>query len=179
MTEAKALKLLKLRSTEGLEWFIGQYTPYVSTVVHNIIGTHMCTADVEEVVADVFYILWNKSDSVVAGSVRGFLGCVARNKAKNKLREMSLEVSLEEEFLISEDLSLEEHCCEESVRSLVREAVMALTEPDKEIVLRYYFYFQSIAEISEQMGLSESNVKVRLHRSRNVLRLLLEPEVSG
>ena len=54
MTERQALKELRSGSEEALGWFIHQYTPYVTTVIHNIIGTYMDTADEEEVAADVF-----------------------------------------------------------------------------------------------------------------------------
>lgn len=178
MTEVKALRQLQKGSTDALEWFIRKYTPYVSTVIYNIIGSTMDMTDVEEVASDVFYILWDKAETVRPDSVRGFLGCVARNKAKNKLREVGCAVPLDEELLIVEGTPLEERCYEESLRMAVRREVMALTEPDREIVLRYYYYFQPIAEIAAEVGMSESNVKVRLHRVRKVLRQSLSAIIS-
>lgn len=177
MTEAKALKLLKAGSADALAWFISKYTPYVSTVIHNIIGARMSFADVEEVTSDVFYILWDKADTVEDGRIRGFLGCVARNRAKNKFREAGFEISIEEEFLISEDIPLEEKYLNSELQAAVRREVLGLSDPDREIVLRFYYYFQPVSDIASAVGMSESNVKVRLHRCRKMLRLLLEPEI--
>ena len=62
MTEEKALRELQNRSETALEWFIEAYTPYVTTVIHNILGSNMDMADVEEVAADVFGLeapLWD------------------------------------------------------------------------------------------------------------------------
>ena len=91
LTEAKALRLLQQGSAEALKWFMGKYTPYVSTIIYNIIGSAMTSADVEEVASDVFFALWENADKVNSGSVRGYLGAVARNKAKNKFREAGFD----------------------------------------------------------------------------------------
>ena len=89
LTEVKALRLLQQGSTDALKWFMGKYTPYVSTIIYNIIGSHMSNADVEEVASDVFLALWENAEKVNSGSVRGYLGAVARNKAKNKFRDVA------------------------------------------------------------------------------------------
>ena len=179
MTEAKALRLLQQGSAEALKWFMGKYTPYVSTIIYNIIGSAMTSADVEEVASDVFFALWENADKVNSGSVRGYLGAVARNKAKNKFREAGFELPLDEELYISEDLPLEELQMERELQHIVRKKVLEMTEPDREILLRYYYYYQSIQRISREMGMSVSNIKVRLHRARNALRSALTDYITG
>ncbi|MBQ9147973.1 MAG: sigma-70 family RNA polymerase sigma factor [Oscillospiraceae bacterium] len=173
MTEAKALRLLQRGSTEALKWFINQYTPYVSTIIYNIIGSAMTAADVEEVASDVFFAFWTNADKVNLLSVRGYLGSIARNKAKNKFREAGYELTLEDDLYITEDLSLEERCLEEELHAIVKREVLSTKEPEREILLRYYYYCQSIGTISREMGLSQANVKVKLHRARNALKTTL------
>lgn len=173
MTETKALRLLQQGSTDALQWFIRKYTPYVSTVIYNIIGSSMGISDTEEVTADVFFALWENADKVKSGSVRGYLGCIARNKAKNKFREAGFALPLEEDLYISEDLPLEDRYMEQELQGIVRQEVLQMTEPDREILLRYYYYYQPIARISQEMGLSAANIKVRLHRARNALKSTL------
>ena len=92
MTETKALRQLKQGSADALKWFISKYTPYVSTIIYNIIGSSMSVSDTEEVASDVFFALWENADKVKSGSVRGYLGSIARNKAKNKFREAGFEI---------------------------------------------------------------------------------------
>ncbi len=179
MTENKALRQLQQGSTDALKWFIVKYTPYVSTIIYNIIGSCMCSADVEEVTSDVFFALWENADKVNSGSVRGYLGSIARNKAKNKFREAGFDQPLDEELYISEDLPLEEQHMEQELQAVVRQNVLDMTEPDREILLRYYYYYQSIPRISREMGMSTSNIKVRLHRARNALRSALTDYITG
>ena len=173
MTELKALRLLQQGSADGLRWFIAKYTPYVSTVIYNIIGSSMSSADVEEVASDVFFALWENAEKVNSGSVRGYLGSIARNKAKNKIREAGFDLPLEEELYISEDLPLEEQFAQQELQSIVKREVMAMDEPDREILLRYYYYYQPIHRIAREMGMTAANIKVRLHRARNTLRSTL------
>ena len=40
--------------------------------------------------------------------------------------------------------------------------------------MRYYFYYQRIADIAAVMGLTPENVKVRLYRARKQMKKLLE-----
>lgn len=178
MTESKALRQLQQGSAEALKWFINKYTPYVSTVIYNIIGSAMSSADVEEVTSDVFFALWENAGKVNSGSVRGYLGSIARNKAKNKFREAGFDLPLDEELYISEDLPLEDQHIEKELQAAVRREVMAMTEPDREILLRYYYYYQPIPRIAGEMGMTAANIKVRLHRARNALRSTLTAYIS-
>lgn len=168
MTERKALRDLRNGSEEALAWFIHQYTPYVATVIHNIIGTYMDTADIEEVASDVFLALWENANSIT--SVKGYLGTLARNKAKNKLREMNREMPLMDEILIVDGLDLEEQVEEKELSAAVKRAVLAMPQPDKEIFLRFYYYYQSLEDISAEMEMNLSSVKSKLRRGRLKLK---------
>ena len=168
MTERKALKELQKGSEEALAWFIHQYTPYVSTVIFNIIGTYMDTADIEEVASDVFLALWENAAAVT--SPKGYLGTVARNKAKNKLREMNRGMPLMDEIVVLNGLDLEQQMEEKELSSAVKRALLAMPEPDKEIFLRFYYYYQSLDDISVEMGINLSTVKSKLHRGKLKLK---------
>ena len=58
----------------------------------------------------------------------------------------------------------------------VRSALLAMEPVDREIFLRFYYYYEKIAQIAAAMGLTESAVKSRLSRGREKLksRLLAE-----
>ena len=106
--------------------------------------------------------------------MKGWLGAVARNKAKNKLRELGKTLPLEDGVL---DLSGTEFPGDglerEEEQRLVRRAVNALSPQDREIFLRHYYYAQSVKEVSAAMDLNESTVKTRLRRGRLKLKELL------
>lgn len=164
MTEATALRELKKGSETALSWFIDAYTPYVTAIIHGIIGEHMDMADVEEVASDVFFALWENARKVY--SVKGYLGTMARNKAKNKLRDLTYDLPLEEQILVLEGGSPEDTMEEKERNRAVRQAVLQMHQPEKEIFLRHYFYCQKVDTISAELGLPLSTVKTKLRRGR-------------
>lgn len=171
MTESKALKNLKKGDQEALAWFIHKYTPYVTTVVYNIIGSSMDRADLEEVVSDVFVSLWQNADKI--HSPKGFLGTAARNKAKNKARELKLTLLLDDAVIVIDELDPEAQIEKRELSAAVKRAVLEMGQPEKEIFLRFYYYYQTLEKISEDMKIPLSTVKTKLRRGRMKLKQTL------
>lgn len=178
MTEMAALRDLKKGSQDALAWFIRKYGAYVSTVVANIIEESMSLADVEEVTADVFIALWEQADKIKHLSVKSYLAGIARNKAKNKLRELGNTLPLSEDLIRIEEISPEDVFAKKELAAAVRQSVDTMREPEREILLRYYYFYQTIEEISEQMGINPSTVKTKLRRSRLVLKTTLASKLT-
>ena len=153
------------------------YVPYVSVIVWNILRDAMSPEDAEEVVSDVFLAAWNQSFDLRPGHVKGWLGAVARHKAKDKLRQTGQTLPLEDNVL---DIPSSDHPSEDMERAeerrLVRQAVNSLTGEDREVFLRHYYYAQSIKEISLSMALNESTIKTKLRRGRMKLKEILTKE---
>jgi len=59
------------------------------------------------------------------------------------------------------------------VNHLIHKTISKLPERYSAIITMFYLNEMTIDEISEAMGLTVSNVKVMLHRSRNALRDLV------
>ncbi len=173
MNEAQALRKLKNGSEDALAWFIDRYSSYVHTVVGNLIGQSMSYADIEEVDADVFVTLWKRAQQVRAGSVKSWLGSVARNAAKNKLRELGQELPLEDDEIALECATPETEVERREQQRLVREAVLSMCWPEREIFLRHYYYGQKVSVIAEEMAMNLSTVKTHLRRGREKLRGVL------
>lgn len=177
MTEATALLRLQHGSQEALAWFIDKYTPYVCTVIRCIIGGSMSEADVEEAASDVFLVLWENPERVTLSTLRPWLGGVARNKARQKLRERGMTLSLDEDLLIVDEADPEQTLEREDRDRTVRAAVLAMEPTDREIFLRYYYHCQPVAVIARELGTPASTVKSRLRRGREKLRAALEGKV--
>lgn len=86
---------------------------------------------------------------------------------------------------VMEDVLLEQIPDDSSVPGSENEApdvyaqVLKLPENMREVVLLFYYEDMSIREISEAIGTSEVNVKKRLSRARQKLKLELEEEENG
>lgn len=180
MRESMILQKIKAGDPSGLKALMDRYVPYISVIIWNILRDAMSPQDAEEVVSDVFLAAWEQAADLKAGHVKGWLGTVARNKAKNKLRQMGRTVSLEENSLdIPAPNDPSEAMEQDEERRLVRQAVDALPPEDKEIFLRHYYYAQSIKEISVHMALNTSTIKTKLRRGRMKLKEALTKGGAG
>ena len=175
MRETVIVDKMRAGEPSGLEALMDRYIPYVSTIVWNILRGVMPREDGEEVVSDVFLAAWKQAGDLEPGSVKAWLGAVARNKAKNKLRQRGMTLPLEEDALDIpglEDPASDVERAEE--RAMVRQAVGEL--PPQDIFLRHYYYAQTVKEVALQMGMKESTVKTRLKRGRVKLKETLMRE---
>ena len=179
MNEAKALALLKKGDEEALEWFIDKYSNYVGTVVSSILQGSMTHEDIEEVTSDVFVTLWQSAEKLYPLNLKGYLSRVARSLSMQKLRDKANELPLDEDILILDDDSEFVRLAKEDQDEMVRKAVYAMPQPDKEIFLRFYYYCQSVSVISQQMQMNPSTIKTKLRRGRERLRLILSNNTKG
>lgn len=173
LTEEQALWQMKQGSQDALAWFIQRYGAYVSTIIHNIIGQRMSNADVEEVASDVFLALWNNAGKILPNAARSWLATVARNTARSRLRRASDTLPLDEEAVIVDDRTPEATLERREQAVRVRMALLSLNPVDREVFLRFYYYYQKTADIAADMGLNESTVRTKLNRGRAKLRNFL------
>lgn len=177
MREATIIKQIRAGDPAGMEALMELYVPYVSAVVWHILGRVMPPEDGEEVVSDVFLAAWDQPDALRPGQVKAWLAAVARNKARNRLRQAGRTLPLEGEALeIPGQADPADQLTRAEEGRLVRVAVDGLPDPDREIFLRYYYYAQTIPEIARRMDLNLSTVKTKLRRGRMKLKEQLTRE---
>ena len=177
MREEVMIEKIRAGNPAGLEALMDRYLPYVSAVVWHILRSAMPVEDGEEVVSDVFLAAWGRPEALRPGSVKAWLGAVARNKAKNRLRQVSQTLPLEEDALELPGPDDPPGEYERAVeRQLVRHAVDSLPGPDREVFIRHYYYAQTVAEIADRMEMNQSTVKTKLRRGRMKLKDILTRE---
>ena len=179
MRDAALLERLQRRDPDALEQLSERYRSYVCTVLSNMIQGVGSWADVEELCNDVFLALWQHADQVRAGSLKPWLGTVARNRAKSWLRgRRELPMDLDEIDLPDTGPGLEDQAVRKELAAAVRRAVDSLRPKDREVFLRYYFYLQPAETIAAELGMAPASVRSRLSQGREVLRKKLEKEVA-
>lgn len=55
----------------------------------------------------------------------------------------------------------------------VKKAVLNMPKIEREIFLRFYFYYQTVDQISENLQINPSTVKTKLRRGREKLKQIL------
>lgn len=178
MNDRKALRELRAGSQEALIWIMNKYGGYVSTIVWNIIGHSMSICDCEEVVSDVFLALWNSSSAIRTNSIKSYLAGIARNKAKMKLREAGHTLVLDCNIIEFKISNPEDAYEKKELNLLVKKAIDRLKQPDREILLRYFYYYQTMDTISSEMGINLSTVKTKIRRGKDSIRSFLLSKVT-
>lgn len=176
MTEDEKLIYSIRRKRRGaLEKVIDLYTPYVGTVIYNVIGSEMPKEDMEEIISDTFIALWRNAENFDSqkGCLRTYLGTIARNLSKNRLSSQKASSELNENIISSHS---EPHTKieQDEEREAMIQAINELGEPDNEIFMRYYYYDEKISHISKMMSLPGNTVKTKLARGRKKLKGVLQ-----
>lgn len=169
--EKVLLQRLRNREENSIDEAIEIYTPYLSTVLYNMAGNELMKEDVEEIIPDVFVVLWRNAKYIdlEKGTLRSYIAAVARNFGLKRLNRKTDHTPIED-IEIADERNLQE---EASNSELVWNAVMSLGEPDNEIFVRRYKFDEKIRDISNAMGLNISTVKTRLSRGKRKLRKIL------
>ncbi len=101
----------------------------------------------------------------------GKLDCNIAAKRKAEMVELSAEM----ENCIP-DVSRQMQVQSQELGALLNEFLGTLSDENRRIFMRRYWHGESIGEIAQRFRLGESNVKTRLMRTRNALRIFLEKE---
>lgn len=175
--ESKLLRQLKLKQENSINQAIEIYTPYLSTVLYNMVGNGLPKEDIEEIISDVFVMLWENAEYIdlEKGTIRSYISTSARNFALKRLNRKS-------EYTFIDDVELPDitnFTDDYSQNEQLWEAVMKLGEPDNEIFVRFYKFDEKLKDISKATGLNISTIKSKLSRGKRKLkRILLNAEES-
>ena len=86
MTDEQLLREMRKGNQEALQQMIQRYHRYLTTIIGNILGSGGSREDIEELVQDTFYAVWNRAGEI-RGPLKPYLCTAARNRAKSHLRK--------------------------------------------------------------------------------------------
>ena len=175
MEDQKLLSRLKKDDASAMDAVVHKYAGYVYAIVRNVIRESLRQEDAEELVSDTFLSLWTHRKEFKPISLRAYLAAIARNAAVDRLRALKITLPMDDDVLQLSDgtAGLDPLIMQRELDAVVREAVTAMSQPDREIFLRYYYYCQKAQEIAKDMGLNTSAVTTRLFRGRKKLKSYL------
>jgi RNA polymerase sigma-70 factor (ECF subfamily) len=129
--------------------------------------------DAQDVVQSAFEKMWRNRENIDAATAKAYLFTVAHNQMIDHLRKVK-RISLKEEF--NEQDKMVDHQ-QQDLKKILGEALNRLNETQRSLVMLKDYEGYSYEEIGKIMGLSESQVKVYLHRARVQLKnFLVKPE---
>lgn len=172
MNKCKEIKHYIKNNELDLEKIINEYTSYTATIIDNMARNSLNDEDKEEVVSEVFFILWkNKNKLNINKYLSSYIAGITRNVVKEYLRKVKInfDISDYENSLYNYDkIDLLDDNVEEI--SKIEEKLKNMKKIDKTIFLDFYYSFKSIKDIAKEQKISEFSVKQRLYRIRNKIR---------
>lgn len=159
-------------NTAAFTVLVDKYKDMVFTIANRIARNQ---EDAEEIAQDTFLKAFHSLESFKRKSkFSTWLYRIVYNTAISKIRKKRPEITALDEVMI-ENYSIDEVDHEvngldsEEQKNLINLALEKLNEDESTVISLYYLNECSIEEISEITGLTKSNVKVKLHRSRKKL----------
>ena len=175
MEDDRIIELYFDRDEQAIRHTADKYGAYCTAVSMNILRSE---PDAEECVNDTYLKTWNSIPPTRPHSLKLFLARIVRNLSLNRHRDLhsdkrnrDLEVSLSElepcfPVLDSGDDG-------GVLGDLLNEFLDQQSKEDRIVFVQRYWYSLSAADIAEEQGLSENTVWVKLHRTRERLRIFL------
>ncbi len=182
MTDTELIEMLFQRDETAIYEIKALYGAYISSIAYNILRS---LEDSEECLNDTLVSVWQNIPPSRPNDLKSYLAGLARNNAISIWRKQHaqkrgsghIELLLEElsdAAASSKDLEdIEDNL---TLKSAFNEFLGTLSEEQRRVFLRRYWYMNTIDEIAKKLGITQSKVKVTLHRARAKLKKLLERE---
>ena len=138
---------------------------YADNVYRFILKNLRNEEDARDVVQSAFEKLWRNRQDVIYEKSKSYLFTVAYNQMIDHIRKRK-RVMLKEHFKEEEIIDAPGH----SVKKILEQALDRLNETQRSLVMLKDYEGYSYDEIRIITGLSESQVKVYLHRARLQLK---------
>jgi len=172
LNNCKEIKHYIKNNELDLEKVINEYSSYTATIIDNMARNSLKDEDKEEIVSEVFFILWkNKNKLNINKYLSSYIAGITRNVVKEYLRKVKInfDISDYENSLYNYDkIDLLDDNVEEI--SKIEKKLKNMKKIDKTIFLDFYYSFKSIKDIAKEQKISEFSVKQRLYRIRNKIR---------
>ena len=171
MNDNQLAAKLKNRDQKAFEQVMEKYTPIVSSVISNVSKGSLSKEDIEETVTDVFVTLWQNTDNIIEDKLKGYICRIAKTRALNKISSVSAHQLLNiDDYDPEDDFSVSAEVESKQLADELREIISEMEMPDREIIVRYYYYSQNTAKIAEVLQLNINTVKSKLRRARDKIK---------
>lgn len=182
MEDSQIVELYWQRHSDAISETANKYGAYCFTIADNILHS---VEDSEECVNDTWLHAWNAMPPQRPSVLRIFLAKITRNlsfdrfNARNAEKRGGGEIALILDELgecLDSGADTEAAYEAKELRQSIRRFVRALPKRDGNVLVRRYFFVDSVADIAKRYNLTENNVMVILSRTRKKLKAYLLKE---
>ena len=182
MDDRDIIALYWQRMEAAIHETAAKYGGLCYTIAHNILFSR---EDSEECVNDTWLRAWNAMPPQRPSVLSAFFGKLTRNLSLDRWRREraakrgggQVEVALQElEDCLPDCRVPDQELDARETADLISTFLRTQPELDRRLFVRRYFHLEALSSLGKRFGLTESQVKSRLYRTRQKLKLLLEHE---
>lgn len=181
MEDERIIELFFARSEQAIKELDSKYGKVCYSISYNILNNNL---DAEECVNDAYLGTWNAIPPQRPNPLFAFVCKIVRNISIMRhrtntavKRNSSYDIAMSEiEHCIAAPETVEGTLEAKSLARIIERFLDTLTEENRVIFMRRYWFFDSYADISTLTGLTDKNISVRLTRIRNGLHNYLVKE---
>mgnify|MGYP003307173438 CR=1 FL=1 len=159
-----------------------KYANYLSKIAYNVLSDH---EDSKEMVNETYLRAWNSMPINRPNNLATYLGRITRQlsidiyrmKNRDKRKNSEFTSSLDEiKEVLSTGNTTESQMDAIILARYIGEYLQKISAQNRVIFICRYYYLDSIKDIADYYGMSQSRVKSILHRTRRGLKSHLEKE---
>lgn len=180
MTDSQILALFWDRNEDAIRETDRAYGRKLYVLSDKILHSHQ---DAEESVSDTYMKTWETIPPQRPVYFFAYLAKLCRNFSLARIQWQSAAKRSAEIVTLTREMEecIPDHSYErkmegEEIGAVLDRFLEGLSPENRRIFLRRYWYTDSIQEIADRYGISQSKVKTQLHRTRKKLQSFLESE---
>jgi RNA polymerase sigma factor (sigma-70 family) len=176
--DAKIIALFFQRDQQAIQELDRKYGTICRNFSYHIVSSRQ---DAEECVNDAYFGAWNAIPPARPDPLLTYIVKIVRNislktywNRKAAKRSSHYTIALQEiEACIADRKTVEDEIEARELARIIEEFLDTLTQENRVIFMRRYWFSDSYREIAEIVGLSEKNISVRLARIREKMKQYL------
>ena len=180
MDDLSIIELYFARDEQAIKETDAKYGKLCHSIAYNILNNN---EDSEECVNDTYMGVWNAIPPARPNHFMAFVCRITRNQSLKRIEAMTRQkrsqvtiVSLDELAEVLPDESIAVGTTDEDIGKAISDFLRNEKEDVRNVFIRKYYFFDSIGDIAERYGFTESKVKNMLYHTRNKLKEYLIKE---
>lgn len=177
ITDIRIIELFTSRSKEAVSALSKKYEKLCRSISYNILRNR---EDAEECVNDTYLKVWDSIPPAKPDNLTAYVCRIARNISLDKLRyNLRSKRNGNTDALLSElsecipSTDNVEESADDTLKNAITDFLDGLSDRDRNIFVRRYFFCDDVKSISKRLGVTETNVTTILNRTRNNLKKYL------
>ena len=173
MRESEILEFLRSHNDRGIEELLTHCGPLMRYVAQPFLRDRH---DIDDCLAESAMRIWENFHTYdeSKGSFTAWVTAITRNTALNMIRRKNRHPAYEiAETTASDDPTPEEALLRQERQRELRRALGNLSQTERNLFYRKYYYLQSTEKIAAEMGTTARSVEGKLYRIKKKLRKMM------